>query len=235
MIDSFDSRALRLTDCYAQRFMKAGTYRYNLLSAAGRYVTEERPYKIEVGEGTGKNRMRQHTVMVRTEKGRFVAEPAEVTIEVGDLVVWNCPERKAMPYAVVGDKEFFGSYRLVNECGYSHAFSAAGEYAWADAYGSGAAGVIRVKDPGMKDEAEIKRWRDLLRKGTLVMITDGKPDPREVEVVTGQTVFFSITKGPGISITDKRLLDRKAAQDSAGAMPGKQPGSQRLGRGKTKE
>ena len=42
----------------------------------------------------------------------------------------------------------------------------------------------------------------------MVMIADNKPQPAEVEVVTGQTVFFTVIKGPGISITDTRLLNQ---------------------------
>jgi hypothetical protein len=38
------------------------------------------------------------------------------------------------------------------------------------------------------------------------MIGDGKADRPEIEIMTGQTVFFAIVKTPGISITDDRLL-----------------------------
>ena len=44
-------------------------------------------------------------------------------------------------------------------------------------------------------------------------ISGSSAEPREVDLFTGQTVFFIVTKGPGISITDRRLLpasDRKA-------------------------
>jgi plastocyanin len=209
MIDTFDSRALRLTDCYGQRFMRIGTYHYNVLPAFGHRVTEERPFMVKVVERTANTRMNQHTLVVRADKGKFRVEPAEVLIEVGDLVLWNCPDPKAMPYMVVGDQEFFASHRLVNESGYSHAFGVAGEYSWMDAYGSGVAGVVRVKDPGSKDEADFQRWHKSLAQGTLVMIADGQVEPREVDIVTGQTVFFAIMKGPGISITDQRLLGGK--------------------------
>jgi hypothetical protein len=63
-----------------------------------------------------------------------------------------------------------------------------------------------VKDPGCKSDADIERWRRVLAKGILVRIADRDVEPREVEIVTGQTVFFAVIKGPGISITDRRLL-----------------------------
>jgi hypothetical protein len=55
-MDTLDSRALRFNDCYAQRFMKAGKYAYNVLPV--KYcVTGERPFSIHVGEST--DRMKQ--------------------------------------------------------------------------------------------------------------------------------------------------------------------------------
>lgn len=208
MIDAFDSRALRLTDCYAQRFMKAGTYRYHVLVVGGQHVTAERPFTVKVKERAAQTRMTQHTVAVKAEGGKFRVDRVEVAIEAGDLVLWNCADPTTVPYMVVGDKEFFGSHRLLNESGYSHAFGLAGEYHWQDAYGGGAAGVVRVTNPQCKTEPDFRRWHTSLAKGTLVTISDGRAEPREVDIATGQTVFFVITKGPGISITDQRLLAR---------------------------
>jgi hypothetical protein len=45
-----------------------------------------------------------------------------------------------------------------------------------------------------------------LSKGTVVTIADDRAAPADVEIVTGQTVFFAVTKSRGISITDERLL-----------------------------
>lgn len=206
MIDTFDSRALRVTDCYGQRFMKPGTYRYNVVPAHGHGITEERPFSIEVKERSAQPKMSQKSVVVTAQGGRFTVQPDVLTIETGDIVLWNCPDSKALPYAVIGDKEFFGSHRLTNECGYTHAFGSPGEYRWSDAYGSGASGTVRVKSPDSRHQADLDRWRKLLKKGTVVMVTEGRAEPREVQIVTGQTVFFAVTKGPGISITDERVL-----------------------------
>jgi plastocyanin len=209
MIDALDSRALRLTDCYGQRFMKAGTYRYHVLPVGGHYMTEERPFSVKVTDRAGQAKMTQHSLVVTIDRGRFRVDREDVAIGTGDLVLWNCPDPKAMPYMVVGDKEFFGSHRLLNESGYSHAFGSAGEYQWRDAYGSGLSGVVRVRNPECKTEPDFQRWHKSLAKGTLVTIGDGRAEPREVDIVTGQTVFFAVTKGPGISITDQRLLPRQ--------------------------
>ena len=209
MLEQLDSRALRRTDCYAQRFMKAGTYPYNVLPAFGDCVERERPFAIKVAEQKETTAMTQHNVIVRFVNGRFSVDRSEIGIEAGDLVLWNCPEAGALPYCIAGEKEFFSSHRMVNECGYSHAFGVAGEYRWRDANGGDAQGIIRVRDPQCTDRSHFGHWQEALKKGTLVMIEDGKAKPSSVEIVTGQTVFFAVVKGSGISITDERLLTKR--------------------------
>jgi plastocyanin len=204
-MDTLDSRALRFTDCYAQRFMKPGRYAYNVVPVMGACLNADRPFVIEVHESHEK-RMRQHNVTVRFRARQFIAEPDTVTIAAGDLVLWNCPDTKAIPFTVVGEKEFFSSDRLVNESGYSHAFGLPDRYEWVDAYGSGASGVVRVSNAACQTPDDVRRWQTQLSSGTLVTITGSTAEPREVDIVTGQTVFFIVTKGPGISITDRRLL-----------------------------
>ncbi|HEV8560204.1 MAG TPA: hypothetical protein VGR06_28045 [Actinophytocola sp.] len=39
------------------------------------------------------------------------------------------------------------------------------------------------------------------------MIAQGDVEPAEVDIVTGQTVFFIVVSGPGITITDARLVE----------------------------
>jgi plastocyanin len=211
MLDSFDSRALRLTDRYGQRFMKVGTFRYHVLPAGADCIVDERPFVVNVVETKGKDGMNQHDVTVRADGAAFAADPPELTIEAGDLVLWHCPNAKAVPYMVVGDKDFFASTRLLNESGFTHAFSAAGEYRWRDAYGSDIGGVIRVRDPSCKNHQDMRKWRAALSSAALVMISDEKAQPAEVEILTGQTVFFAVTKSKGVSVTDERVLGKTRA------------------------
>jgi plastocyanin len=206
MFDSLDSRVLRFNDCYGQRFMKPGTYKYHVLPAGGHLVDTEKPFVIQVGERRSTNVMNQQTVILSFDKHRFHPDKAELTIETGDLVTWNCPARSAPGYVVAGDKDFFASSKLVNECGFSHAFGMAGTYEWTDANGSGLGGVVRVSAPEMTREADFARWRERLAQAALVMIDKGEAQPASVEIVTGQTVYFAITTSRGITITDRRLL-----------------------------
>ena len=43
------------------------------------------------------------------------------------MVMWN-GGAGGPPFAVVCEHDFFSSHRMVNECGYSHAFGTVGDY-----------------------------------------------------------------------------------------------------------
>ncbi|GAA6525052.1 hypothetical protein [Intrasporangium sp. DVR] len=207
MTDHLDSRALRNTDSYGQRFMRPGTYRYALGPAGTGGFLQEYPYVISVGEGEPKRgEMAQTTVLVRREGRTYVPDQPKISINAGDMVMWHSPEAAARPFVVAGEKDFFSSERLVNESGYTHAFTSEGVYEWEDAHGSGTRGLIRVGNPDVSSAKGQRAWARAQRKGTVVMVTDGQAEPAEVDVVVGQTVFFAVVNGPGISITDRSLL-----------------------------
>lgn len=208
MYNELDSRALGRADCYAQRFMRSGDYRYDVVPGHGQALSTDHPFVIHVKDSKdGKKgaKMAQHNLRVEPNGKGFAVAPATLTIAVGDMVVWNGGGE--IPFAVVGDQVFFNSHRMVNECGFSHAFGMAGEYHWRDAFGSKLSGVVRVRDPDCKKDPDLKKWRETLSKGNVVMINDGKADQTELDIYTGQTVFFALVKTPGISITDSRLLE----------------------------
>lgn len=204
-LDTLDSRALRAVDCYGQRFMREGGYAYHVLPAGGGAVNLERPFRIDVSSRKSDGKMTQHHVPLRWHGQGFVPEKDKLAIEAGDLVSWNCPDQKAPAFEIAGDKDFFGSASLVNECGYSHAFGLPGTYHWTDAHGSGLRGVVRVKAVQCAKREEIAKWQASLAKATLVMVSQGKAEPAEVDIVVGQTVYFAVVIGPGVTITDERL------------------------------
>jgi plastocyanin len=216
MTYTFDSRALTRVNCYGQRFMKPGNYPYAIVPAGGQHLSDERPFLVHVSEGEVAKEMKQHTLQVSASRGHFTVEK-EISIRPGDLVLWNCHEAKAPAYVIVGDKPFFCSARLLNESGYTHAFALPGEYRWVDVYGSGAKGVVSVKQPCLESAEDIKRWHGRLGKATVVMIAGSKVEPHHVEIEVGQTVFFAVSKGPGISIThvDSAKLHPPTAFDKA--------------------
>lgn len=205
-IDTLDSRTLRLTNCYGQRFMREGHYTWNALPAGGGAISGDRPHSIEVRPRKGEGKMTQHDVALRWQDGRFVPDQAKLSIEVGDLVLWHCNDARAPGYEIAGDQAFFGSASLVNECGYTHAFGLPGRYDWVDAHGSGLGGSVVVEAVDCKTRQDLAKWQARVAEPTLVMIQGGKVEPRDVKIMVGQTVYFAIVTGPGITITDKRLV-----------------------------
>lgn len=205
-LDILDSRHLRAVDCYGQRFMREGDYAWHALPGGGGAVSTERPHSIKVGPRKSDGKMTQHHIGLRWDGQRFVPERDKLEIEAGDLVSWNCPDATAPAYEIAGDKPFFDSTTLTNECGFSHAFGMPGHYAWRDANGSGLRGAVRVNALNCDSRADLAHWRASLSKATLVMINHGEAEPAEVDIVVGQTVYFAIVTGPGITITDERLV-----------------------------
>lgn len=210
-LDNLDSRHLLATDCYGQRFMREGSFAYHVLSAGGGAINLDRPFSITVGARKSEGKMTQHHVALAWNGQSFTPDRVKLAIEAGDLVSWNCPDQKAPAYEIAGDKPFFDSSTLTNECGFSHAFGMPGTYAWRDANGSGLKGVVRVKAVECATRAQLAHWRVQVGKAQLVMINQGKAEPAEVDIVVGQTVYFAIVTGPGVTITDERLA--KAQHD----------------------
>lgn len=213
-LNMLDSRAIGWASCFAQRFMRPGTYRYSVVPGYGQSLASDYPYSVVVGDRkTGE--MSQHDVRVSDEGRGFTVDRPEISIGLGDLVLWSGHGRTRAAFAIVGEQEFFNSHRMVNECGYSHAFGTPGEYRWVDAFGSSVGGRIRVRQPEGCDGPEgLARWQKRLGEGHLVMIADGRADKDQLDVLVGQTVFFAVVTGPGISITDERLLELGRTPDS---------------------
>lgn len=205
MKNEFDSRTLSFTDAYGQRFMKAGRYKYHIHPAASKMMVNERPFSVKVVDAPRGHKMEQHTVMVEVRGKSFAPPKSNLTIKVGDIVLWCCRNPQAPLFQVSGSKEFFSSGQLSNECGYAHAFGVAGEYHWVDAFGGGASGTVRVHAPKSEADKELDKWKRKLKKGSLVMINGGKTEPAEIDIDVGQTVYFAIIRSEGMSITDTRL------------------------------
>lgn len=212
-LDTLDSRSLQAVDGYGQRFMREGDYAWAALPAGGGVMVPDRPFKIRVGKRASDGKMTQHPVQLRWDGRQFQPDRDTLTIEAGDLVSWHCPDLEAPAFEIAGDQAFFGSAALVNECGYSHAFGLPGTYRWADALGSGLTGEVHVKPVHCAGREDLMKWQARLAQAELVMIQHGKADRPKVEILVGQTVYFAVVTGPGITITDERLL---AAQQHCG-------------------
>jgi len=201
-----DSRAIGRASCYAQRFMRPGSYAYAVVPGYAQAIASDHPFLIDVSEEKA-DKMAQHDVLVMQSEKGFDVDQRQISIRTGDLVLWSGQGRTSSAFAVVGEQEFFNSHRMSNECGYSHAFGSAGEYRWVDAHGSGLSGTIAVSDPKPGDRNAFARWQKQLHQGNVVMIADGRAEPADLKILAGQTVFFAVVTSGGISITDSRLLE----------------------------
>jgi len=206
-IDNFDSRALRFTDAYGQRFMRVGTYKFNIVKAGTGEFAEKYRYTIHVIDCKKGHKMKQHGLQVHNKNGEFMLEESEITIELGDMIMWSCRQPSAPAFEVIGDQPFFSSANMENECGYAHCFTSPGDYQWVDANGSKLSGVVKVSEPNCKCQKDIMSWQKKLSKGALVMINGNKVEPPEIKIYTGQTVYFAMIKTKGITITEKDCAD----------------------------
>lgn len=206
-MDTLDSRVLSYVDCFARRFAKAGTVRYGITSASVRCdLHDEDAFVIEVSERREPGEGTQHDVTVRMKAGRFTVEPAKLSIQAGDIVMWHGANSAVPGFIVQGQagKQRFSSASLDAESLFTHAFGVPGTYEWGDTGRSDIGGRIVVKDLDTKSKEDCEKWMKSLGQGALVTIK-GKADPQQVEIVTGQTVFFAVVDAPGITITDQRL------------------------------
>lgn len=208
-LNLLDSRAIGRASCFAQRFMRPGTYSYNAVAGHAAVLNSAFPFAIIVEDGK-KGEMAQHNVVVSAGETGLTVDQPKLRIKTGDLVLWSSGGGLGQAFTVIGEREFFSSARMVNECGYSHAFGTEGDYRWRDAYGSGLGGLVRVRNPKGDDAKAFAKWREKLAEGNIVMIQDGKVRTPDLEIMTGQTVFFAIVTSPGVSITDERLLNLTA-------------------------
>lgn len=205
-MNTLDSRWLRHGDTFIQRFARVGRYTYDF----GRFPKERGRFLIQVKERSEKKRPQQHFVTVRQAKGGRVldAVPRELSIEAGDVVLWSA-ENSAVPgYSIHGwgeGSDAFSSAAMTHEAVYSHAFGAPGVFDWRDPRNERIRGRVTVTVPQTEAPDAMEHFRELLGEGTVVLIKNHEVSPAEVTIIAGQTVFFAVEKGNGISITDTRL------------------------------
>ncbi|WP_328842638.1 hypothetical protein [Streptomyces sp. NBC_00258] len=209
-MSALDSRALTSLDCFGQRFSAPGRTRYTVGGPLAACVeTDELPFSITVRRPDDNSAQRQHDVEVRHARGGFTVATPQLEIAAGDVVIWHAAAAGTPPYGVWGLDESdgtFSSAALRDAAFYGHVFGAAGEYAWQDANGGTACGVVRVRDVDSRDRKACERWREELKEGSIVAVEGGKVEPAELSVVVGQTVLFAVAGSEGLAITDASLI-----------------------------
>lgn len=214
-MDNLDSRSLRFFDCYAQQFAAPGRVRYRLGAMTLEWLSlGEHSFAIEVAarpggkQASGKEKSKQHHLALRREGQQLVADPPSLEIVAGDVVMWHAADVTVPGFAVHGEGPdgAFGSGALRAGAVYTHAFGVPGDYEWLDARGSHVGGVVKVRPVEGLNKETGGKWMASLRAGTAITIDEGKATPEQVEIVVGQTVFWIVKSGPGITITDARLV-----------------------------
>jgi plastocyanin len=198
-----DSRSLGPFDCYSLRFPRPGTYPYAVTRTGLRGLTADRPFTVIVTDDRP-DEIAQHDVTVTWTGRELVADPAELTITTGDVVLWH-GDGAGVPFEIHGDDDLIDSGSLRDQSGYTHFFGNPGRYTWIDANGSGLRGSITVRDPEAAGPRGRARWLAQLSQGHVVTIDGEKAEPAELEIVTGQTVYFAVVAAPGITVTDESL------------------------------
>jgi plastocyanin len=207
-MNTLDSRFLRFADCFAQRFSSLGTFHYRVsplpasLVAPGR-VEDQLTVVVEEGNAA----QQQHTVNVSVDSGQLIARPGRLEISAGDIVRWSADNSVTGGFVIQGTigGQTVNSAAMRNESIFTHAFGLAGDYKWVDANGSDLSGTVRVIRPGEND-ARRERWLASLAEGTLIRVIGERAEPKEVEILVGQTVFWSVENAPGVTVTDANVL-----------------------------
>jgi plastocyanin len=224
-MNSLDSRYLRLGDTFAHRLTKSGRYHYGV-GAPGGIAPSSHHAKFEIVVAAEKGATSQtHYVTVAWANGAFSVEPANLHIKNNDVILWSTASAATPGFAVQGSSKdaHFDSAEMPANSMYSHAFGVTGEIAWSDAADPKIGGFIVVSaPPEIRTDQHRMDYVNKLSEASIVMIDAPKAHPKRLKVVLGQTVFFAIRSGHGISIVDKTLL---AALNPQPLPPGERAGA----------
>lgn len=207
-MNSLDSRLISYGDSFVQIFSRPGSYRYGFgLSALDQRNRAETPFTIQVRTARDKQRAEgaQHTVLVRLECGRLVADRPEVELEEGDAVLWSPADSATPAFCISGYSEThsFSSAAMNSEAVYIHPFGSAGIFNWRDANGHGPLGTVEVTMPPTRVG---EKESGLSSEASVIVISGGKVEPAQAKICVNQAVLFVVEQAEGITITDERLI-----------------------------
>ncbi|HEY4266941.1 MAG TPA: hypothetical protein VGM94_02005 [Galbitalea sp.] len=193
---------------FAQRFSKPGSYRYRIASSGTSALERDGSFSIEVKDGNARDKGTQHDVRVRLEGRELVADPPDLSIDVGDLVLWTSADSSIAGYAIEGEGRgfTFSSARLASETVYTHAFGLPGTYRWLDAHGGKVGGIVEVVSPEGTREREQDAWLAALGRPAVITVKGELADPKRIEILTGQTVAWVIEQAKGMTVTEASLI-----------------------------
>jgi plastocyanin len=201
-MDFLNSRHLTDKDGFAQLFTVADEYIYHLTTAPqGVKSLGEPDFTIIVlAAVTPRGAGKQHDVAVAWDAGRrgYDANPAKLEISQNDFVLWHCDRSSGLPpFAVRGEGSHgsFASDAMGPTAGFTHVFISPGNYSYT-IQGKGSHSVAVSDHRRVTQEVRQEQWR----KVPEVIIRGGEATPARVEIISGQTVLWSVESDHGITI-----------------------------------
>jgi plastocyanin len=211
-MDFLNSQLLTYQDGYLHVFRAPGVYEYRILFLPPGYENSEPDtrYTINVsmnGSATGKGS--QHDVVLHwnADQHAYLPDPESVTAHVNDYVLWHVETDTlaAPPYGIRGESNTgteFDSRDMGQHDVLTHMFLLPGEYHYR--VNNQSEGVVRVEShKNLQYEVHAER----ASKAPLVHIVRGIPNPRSLEIVTGQTVVWFVEEGEHVTVTLMKETD----------------------------
>ena len=230
-MNSLDSRHLRTGDTFAYRLTTPGTFHYGV-GVPGGVIAQghHAPFEIVVRPDAGAAHQ-THYVKVTYENGAFGVDKPRLEVNRDDAVMWSVATANAPGFRVAGRGEgaHFDSSELPVNSLYTHVFGSPGEVKWGSPQEPDLHGTILVEaHPVCRTNSEREAYFSKLAEPTLVMIDNHRARPGQATITVGQTVFFAVRTGGGISIVDKALLAALNPQPLPPSPPPEEAGGRRL-------
>ena len=220
MTNSLDSRLLGPGDCFGQTFPTPGPIRCYIVRspepAGSAHHGEDLLIQVAPKTSSGNGGPKQINVAVKSDgKGGLETDTARISLEAGDGVLFYTSDSAAGRFAVsgAGPNFHFDSSRIENGAVYTHVFGTPGRHKWSDIYNGALSGVVEVRDVAAKTPEDRSAWLETLKKPAAFEIKGNHCSPAAVEIVVGQTVFWSITDSSGIAITDDALTPSRLSSE----------------------
>jgi plastocyanin len=221
-MNSLDSRHLRVGDTFALRFTTPGAFHYGVGVAGGPIARgHHAAFEIVVRPDAGPSH-KTHYVKVTYENGALGVDTPKLEVNRDDAVMWSAAAGNAPGFRVSGHGEGgeFDSSELPVNSLYTHVFGSPGEVKWGSPHHPDLHGTIIVEThPVCRNNQEREAYFSKLAEPTLVLIDNHRARPGQATITVGQTVFFAVRTGGGISIVDKTLLAAANPQPQSSSPP----------------
>ena len=212
-MDSLNSQRLTYLDGYLHAFRESGAYEYRVLYLQRGYEASEpsKAFTIEVrqdGSKMGGGKQYDVTLNWDVSSRAYLPDPARIELGINDYVIWHVATSTAAipPYSIRGDsagKPVFDSRALGQHDVFTHFFMTPGKYTYR--ISGQATGSISVLDHQQMERTD---YQKRTTQAPVIHIVQGKPQPDQLEIVTGQTVVWFVEQGGEVTIVADQAVGR---------------------------